>query len=129
MSRPARSTLALLALLLLVQWGGGLLPHLRAMAAEHVGHASGQTVIICSPTGLRTIRLDDDGKPARPSPPLTACCTLCQGPMAGAELSPPPALPAPSVTLVSERGPGVAGQVLFFRPPPRTLHPRAPPGS
>lgn len=123
MSRRARFLLRLLAVLLLVQWGGGLLPHLRAMAAQ-----PGEAVVICTPEGFHTVRLGPDGTPVdAPEPLQGACCLLCQVPATGADLLRPPVLPEPRLVAAPEVAMAATVRQLAFRPPPRILHSRAPP--
>ncbi|WP_159999312.1 DUF2946 family protein [Roseomonas sp. 18066] len=128
MSRSARPLLRLLALLLLLQWGAGLWPHLGGMAGTA---QAGEMVIICTPDGFHSLRIGPDGQPLEedgPSLPKAAgCCQLCQAPLTGADLVPGPVLPAPRLVA----GPAIAMvaqvQALSFRPPPAIRHSRAPP--
>ncbi|PHK94857.1 hypothetical protein CR162_11260 [Pseudoroseomonas rhizosphaerae] len=123
MPRRARFLLRLLAALLLVQWGGGLLPHLRAMAA-----VPGEAVVICTPEGYHTIRLGPDGTPGdAPEKPKGGCCLLCQAPATSAGLPPPDRLPEPRLVAAPAMAMAAAMRALAFRPPPRVLHSRAPP--
>ncbi|MBO1079324.1 hypothetical protein [Roseomonas haemaphysalidis] len=123
MPRSARPILRLLALLLLVQWGGWPSPH-----ASHPA-AAGELTVICSPDGLREVRLGPDGKPAEPSPAPMGCCLTCQGPLAGADLLPPPRLPQPHVVAAPDVAMVEAVRQLSFSPPPTTRRSRAPPVS
>ncbi|WP_419896371.1 DUF2946 family protein [Roseomonas sp. USHLN139] len=128
MSSPARSLLRLLALLLLLQWGAGLWPHLGGMAGTA---QAAETIVICTPDGFHNLRLGPDGQalPEEPSglPKAAGCCQLCQAPLTGADLVPGPVLPAPR--LVAGPAIAMAAQVraLSFAPPPAIRHSRAPP--
>jgi hypothetical protein len=121
MPRSARLTLRLLALLLLMQWGGGPFPHQGAMALV------GEAVVICSPDGLHTVRLGPDGTPVKPSPSTAACCLLFQVPMSGGDLVPLPTLPEPRVVAAPDTAVLAAVRTLSFRPAPRAHQSRAPP--
>ncbi|MFC3123800.1 DUF2946 family protein [Pseudoroseomonas globiformis] len=123
MLRPARPMLRLLALLLLMQWGGWPLPHLGGMAA------AGELTVICSPEGLHEVRIGPDGKPVEPPPMAMGCCLMCQGPLAGGDLLPPPVLPEPSVVAAPSVAMAEAVRQLLFSPPPNTHRSRAPPFS
>jgi len=121
--RPSRSHLArLLAGLLLLQWAGAVLPQARALGL--LGRAV--AVELCSPAGMRTVLVGEDGQPL-PAQHDLDCCDLCQGPAAiEAEAPHPPAsriAPAP----VSHPQ-GRAGLPPF---PPRAppQQPRAPPSA
>ena len=112
----------LLALLLLMQWAGAVVPHARAMARA----ASAQAVELCTHKGRRLILLDGDGRPMQPSR-ADDCCTLCHGPLG---------TPAPgSAVMASPGGPQPAAEpspwsypdVLPPYVPPQ--QPRAPPGT
>lgn len=124
MMRRARPLLGLLSLLLLLQWGAGLVPHLRAMAASPSG-----AVIICSPDGMRTLHLDAEGQPTDPdkAPGMGGCCMLCPGPLGlGAPETGPVAAPVALWQRLLAARPLVVDQL----PPPRPgeAHPpRAPP--
>jgi hypothetical protein len=113
--------LRLLALLLLMQWGGWPLPHLGSMAA------AGELTVICSPEGMREVRIGPDGKPAEPHPMAMGCCLMCQGPLAGADLLPPPTLPHPRVVAAPPMAMVEAVRQLLFSPPPSLHRSRAPP--
>lgn len=121
MPHLARTMLRLLALLLLMQWGGWPFPHLRGAAA------AGELTVICSADGMRTVLLGPDGKPAEPPPDTPGCCLLCQAPLAGAALLPTPVLPAPSVVAAPDAAMVEAVRQLSFHPPPSTHRSRAPP--
>jgi hypothetical protein len=123
MPRSARHLLRLLALLLLMQWGGWPLPHLGGMAL------AGDVTVICSPDGMREVRIGPDGKPIDPPHPSTGCCLMCQGPLAGADLLPPPRLPPPRVVAAPDRAMVEMARQLSFHPPPSTHRSRAPPAS
>lgn len=121
--RAARPVLsALLALVLLAQTGWAA-AHCLAMAAP-AGHA----VEICSPDGIRTIRVSDDGTALPETAPhagdgFCAACPLSDAPA----LPAPPILAGPAWT-VSDAAP-YAGRAPAFRPPPRAppYAQRAPP--
>jgi hypothetical protein len=115
--------LRLLALLLLMQWGGWPLPHLASLTA------AGEVTIICSPEGLHAMRLGPDGKPAEPQPMSMGCCLLCEAPLAGADLVPAPVLPPPAMVAAPDRAMVEAVRRLSFRTPPATHRSRAPPVS
>ena len=121
--RPPRGSLArLIGLLLLLQWAGSVLPHARAMAA--LGGA--MAVELCSPSGMRTVLLDESGRPVKAEAD-SSCCDLCQAPAAieaGASLAPP----RPMVFAAAVHPPGRAGLPPF---PPRAppQQPRAPPAA
>ncbi|WP_458097105.1 DUF2946 family protein [Roseomonas sp. WA12] len=120
MRRPRTGLARLIALLLLLQWAGSVLPHARAMAQL----ASAQLVELCTHQGTRQILLGEDGKPLKPVQ-ANDCCTLCQGPMA-ASPSEPPILPQPAgYVLVVE----LFGAEGLPTTPPRAppQQPRAPP--
>lgn len=121
MPRSARPLLRLLALLLVLQWGGWPLPHLRTMVP------AGEFTVICSPEGLHTVQLGADGKPAEKPPMPMGCCLLCQGPLAGTDLVPPPTLPQPRAVAAPEVAMVEMVRRLSFRPPPSIWHSRAPP--
>lgn len=121
--RPSRSPFArLLALLLLLQWAGAVLPHARAMAAM----GSAMAVELCSPSGMRTILVDESGKPVEKAQD-SSCCDLCQGP-AAIEASVPAAPALRIAYAVPRHPPGRAGLPPF---PPRAppQQPRAPPAA
>ncbi|UFN47494.1 hypothetical protein LPC08_15900 [Roseomonas sp. OT10] len=111
----------MLALLLVLQWGGGLWPHLQA------SFGAGDMAVICTPEGMKTLRLGADGKPLDAPGQGLDCCQLCQGPNLGGDLPAPAGLPAPRE--VQQPGTAVMAAVatLSFLPPPRTRHSRAPP--
>jgi hypothetical protein len=113
--------LRLLALLLLMQWGGWPLPHLSSMAM------TGELTVICSPDGMREARIGLDGKPVEQPPMPTGCCLMCQGPLAGADLVPLPKLPQPRVVAAPSMAMVEAVRQLTFSPPPSTHRSRAPP--
>ena len=119
--RPARRQIVrLVAALLLLQWAGAVLPHARAMGM--LGRAV--AVELCSPAGMRTVLLGEDGKPLPTAHDLD-CCDLCQGP-AAIEAEAPRA-PAVRVAPATVQHPhGRAGLPPF---PPRAppQQPRAPP--
>ncbi|WBV45181.1 DUF2946 family protein [Pseudoroseomonas cervicalis] len=121
--RHARPLLGLLSLLLLLQWGAGLVPHLRAMAAT-----SSDAIIICSPDGMRTLHLDAEGQPTDPDKaPGMGCCMLCPGPLA---LGAPQTGPVPAPVALWQRLLAARPLVADRLPPPRPddAHPpRAPP--
>jgi hypothetical protein len=121
MPRTARPLLRLLALLLLLQWVGWPLPNLRATAL------AGEPTVICSAEGMRTVLLGPDGQPVEPSPGALSCCLLCQAPLAGAALLPPPALPSPRMMAAPDVSMTEAVRRLSFHPPPSTHRSRAPP--
>ncbi len=122
MPRSLRLLLRLLVLLLSVQWGGGALPHSG-------GAAVGETTIICSPEGLREVAVAPDGTPTEPHPLAGGCCQMCQGPLAGAALLPPPTLPRPRMVAAPDIAMVEAVRQLSFSPPPSTHRSRAPPVS
>jgi hypothetical protein len=113
--------LRLLALLLLMQWGGWPLPHLSSMAA------AGELTVICSPEGTHEVRIGRDGKPVEQPPMSMGCCLMCQGPLAGADLVPPPRLPEPRIVAAPPMAMVAAVRHLSFSPPPSTHRSRAPP--
>ena len=115
--------LRLLALLLLMQWGGWPWPHLSRVAT------AGELTVICSPDGMHEVRIGPDGKPVEPPPLSMACCLMCQGPLAGAELVPAPRLPQPQVVAAPPVAMVEAVRQLAFSPPPSTHRSRAPPRS
>lgn len=107
--------------LLLMQWGGWSFPHLGSMAA------AGELTVICSPEGMHEVRIGPDGKPIESQPMSMACCLMCQGPLAGTDLIPPPKLPQPSVVAAPPMAMVEAVRQLPFSPPPSTHRSRAPP--
>ena len=112
----------LVALLLLLQWAGAVLPHARAMAAM----GSAMAVELCSPSGMRTILVDESGKPVEKAQD-SSCCDVCQGPAAVETLG--PAAPILRIAYaVAAHPPGRAGLPPF---PPRAppQQPRAPPAA
>ena len=121
--RPPRGPLArLIAVLLLLQWAGAVLPHARALAA--LGGA--MAVELCSPSGMRTVLVDENGAPVKTAPD-SSCCDLCQGPVA-IEASAPQALPRRVAFVAVAHPPGRAGLPPFpARAPPQ--QPRAPPAA
>jgi len=82
--RPPLLT-AMLALLLMLQWGQAFAHCLGALGA-----ASG--VEICTAEGIRVLHLDADGQPADPPRAMHDSCPVCPGGVAPA--SPGPQLPA-----------------------------------
>ncbi|MFC0387342.1 DUF2946 family protein [Muricoccus vinaceus] len=121
--RPSRSLVArLIAGLLLLQWAGAVLPQARALGM--LGRAVATE--LCTPSGMKTVLLDEEGRPLQPRHDLD-CCDLCQGPAAaGVEA---PRAPARRVALVAPEHPqGRAGLPPF---PPRAppQQPRAPPSA
>ncbi|MFH5925416.1 hypothetical protein [Roseomonas xinghualingensis] len=113
--RPPRSLVArLIAGLLLLQWAAAVMPHARAMAVE-----------LCSPSGMRTVLVDENGKPVEKSQD-PSCCELCQGP-AAIEADGPPT-PRRIVYAAESFPAGPAGLPPF---PPRAppQQPRAPPAA
>lgn len=78
MRRPQRLFARLLGCLLLMQWAVALAPHARAMAAS----GNGLVVEICSPEGMRLMRLGEDGQPVEQKQAPMQCCVLCQAPAA-----------------------------------------------
>ncbi|MFC7736054.1 DUF2946 family protein [Roseomonas sp. GCM10028921] len=112
---PTRSFLGrLIALLLLLQWSGAVLPHARAMAA--LGRA--MAVELCSPSGMRTVLVDEAGAPLKPAPD-SMCCDLCGG---------PPALAVEDPQVLSRPVAHTAARHDPARPGLPRLPPRAPPG-
>ena len=116
--RPAR----LLALLLLLQWGTAFAHCLRPLAAAAGGHG----VEICSAEGLKTVLLDDEGRPVpEPAPGHDATCPGRCGPAAVE----PPAPPSAAMPIVWARVAPVRSAeglpVAPARAPPQ--QPRAPP--
>ncbi|MCR0982648.1 DUF2946 family protein [Roseomonas populi] len=110
----------LLAILLLMQWAGAVVPHARAMERA----ASAQRVELCTHDGQRSILLDENGKPVQPAP-ATDCCSLCQWAMGDAPPGPAMVIRAITFLLAAEpfRHPG-----LPHSPPRSPPHqPRAPP--
>ncbi|UPG71139.1 DUF2946 family protein [Roseomonas gilardii subsp. gilardii] len=129
MPRLARPLLRLLAILLLLQWAGGMLPHLLPGISHGVSPdgVKGETVMICSPDGMRTIQLGEDGQPAGrdAAPPL--CCLLCPGPMPGAEPTPLPTIQGPREATAPAIATLALVRLFSFLDPPRVRHSRAPP--
>ncbi len=121
MCAPARRLMLLLAGLLLVQWMAGLPAHARAMAAV------GEDVVICSPDGMRTLRLGPDGQPIAPQDAALGCCLLCLGPVIGGNLASGPDLPPPSLVAAPDMVMATVARTLALRPPLRIHHSRAPP--
>ena len=119
--RPSRSLAArLIAGLLLLQWAGAVLPQARAMGM--LGRA--MAVELCTPSGMRTVLVDEAGRPL-PAQHDLDCCDLCQGPAAIAVEA--PRAPARRIAPVAVEHPqGRAGLPPF---PPRAppQQPRAPP--
>ncbi|MBP0443250.1 DUF2946 family protein [Roseomonas sp. SSH11] len=121
--RPTRSLLArLLAVLLLMQWAGAALPHARAMAAM----GSAMAVELCSPSGMRTILVDQNGQPVEKAQD-PSCCDLCQGP-AAIEADAPG---APAIRIAHAAPAHPAGRAGLPPFPPRAppQQPRAPPAA
>jgi hypothetical protein len=119
--RPSRALLArLIAVLLLAQWAGAVLPHARALAM--LGRIT--AVELCSHEGARVILVDENGKPVEKSHDLS-CCDLCQAP-AAIEVAGPQAPQRRIAYAVVAHPPGRAGLPPF---PPRAppQQPRAPP--
>ena len=120
MRRPRTGLARLIAILLLLQWVGSVLPHAKAMAQL----ASAQLVELCTHEGRRQILVGEDGKPLKPVQ-ADDCCTLCQGPMATPP-SVPPILPQPvGYVLVVELFGTEGLPATLPRAPPQ--QPRAPP--
>ncbi|MDB5370322.1 MAG: hypothetical protein JWP20_1880 [Roseomonas sp.] len=122
MTDRGKSLLRFLAVLLLVQWTAALEPCLRSLASI----ASAQAVTLCSPAGtMRTILLDENGRPVEPVMPH-AGCPLCQA-AAPAILPEPPFVQAgPVAYLIPLRA---ATRIGLPPIPPRgpPQQPRAPP--
>ncbi|MBP0494060.1 DUF2946 family protein [Pararoseomonas indoligenes] len=122
MRRPWAGFARFVALLLLLQWVGAVLPHARALGAL----AGAVRVELCTHEGTRTVLLDEEGRPV-PTAPDLSCCDLHAAPAALA--APEPAVlalrlshPAPPPE------PSRAGlPPLPARAPPQ--QPRAPPAA
>lgn len=124
MARPARHLAIALALLLAAQWTVAFAHCLAPLIAGAGGHA----IEICTPDGLRSLVLGEDGQPDQPPAPGESArhgvCPLCLGAAApGAE---GPALPAARIHYLLTVPPRVAGLPSApARAPPQ--QPRAPP--
>jgi hypothetical protein len=106
-----------LALLLVMQWGGAFAHCIEALAGT-------QSVEICTTDGIRTLHLDAEGQPAAPDAAAHDSCPLCPG--ATAALPEGPLLPAARFAYVVAIPRLVAGMPMApARAPPQ--QPRAPP--
>jgi hypothetical protein len=98
-----------LALLLVMQWGGAFAHCIEALAGT-------QSVEICTTDGIRTLHLDAEGQPAAPDAAAHDSCPLPEGPL----------LPAARFAYVVAIPRLVAGMPMApARAPPQ--QPRAPP--
>ncbi|WP_052401747.1 hypothetical protein [Muricoccus aerilatus] len=119
--RPSRSHLArLLAGLLLLQWAAAMLPHARAMGM--LGRAVATE--LCTPSGTRTVLLDEDGRPLPAAHDLD-CCDMGQGP--AAIVAEVPRVPAARVVPVAVEHPAGRAGLPPFPPRAPPQQPRAPP--
>lgn len=119
MIRRSPLTTVLLALLLMVQWGGAFAHCLAALGTS-------QAVEICTADGIRTLHLDAEGQPLDGAPPLHDSCPLCPG--NAALPAPPPSLPGIRFAYAVAEVPPVAGlPPAPARAPPQ--QPRAPPAA
>lgn len=106
-----------LALLLVMQWGGAFAHCIGALGA-------GQAVEICTTDGIRTLHLDAEGQPTAPGAASHDSCPLCPG--ATAALPDGPELPAARFAYAVAVPRLVAGMPPApARAPPQ--QPRAPP--
>lgn len=85
MARSPPLLTAMLALLLMLQWGQAFAQCLGALGA-----ASG--IEICTAEGIRVLHVDADGQPTDPPQAMHDSCPVCPGGVAPA--SPGPQLPA-----------------------------------
>jgi hypothetical protein len=122
MRLPRSLAARLIALLLLLQWAGAVLPQMRALAM--LGRAT--AVELCTHSGTRTVLVDENGQPVEASHDST-CCDLCQGP-AAIEPAGPQAPDHRVLYLAVAHPAGRAGLPPF---PPRAppQQPRAPPAA
>ena len=120
MLRPRTGPARLLAVLLLLQWAGAVLPHARAMTQL----ASAQAVELCTHEGRQQVLLDEDGKPLK-LVQADDCCTLCQVPVATTPSEPPKLAQPVGYELVAD----LFGTEGLPTTPPRAppQQPRAPP--
>lgn len=106
-----------LALLLVMQWGGAFAHCIGALAGA-------QSVEICTTDGIRTLHLDAEGQPAAPDAAAHDSCPLCPG--ATAALPDGPRLSAARFAYAVAIPMRVAGMPMApARAPPQ--QPRAPP--
>lgn len=107
-----------LALLLAVQWGMAF-----AQCLAPLGRGPVHSLEICTGEGMRTLALDEDGRPAAPAG-VHDHCPLCPG--SAAPAPEPPRLPAARVRFDRPAPPCPAGlPPAPARAPPQ--QPRAPP--
>ncbi|MBL6453803.1 hypothetical protein JMJ55_00625 [Belnapia sp. T6] len=120
MTRRRPLLTVVLALLLVLQWGGAFAHCLAALAGS-------EGVVICSAEGgIRTLHLDAEGQPAAPAAAAHDSCPVCPG---GAAPAPPvPALPALRIAYAPPPAPPIAGMppAPACAPPQQ---PRAPPAA
>ncbi|MGQ3031617.1 MAG: DUF2946 family protein [Ferrovibrionaceae bacterium] len=118
MYRRLAMLLALLALLLqsATVSAHGLMP---------VPQAGGETIALCTPYGVKLVRVDADGAPAVPQARGGDDCTLCLHAGAGAAVMPPPAALPVTLALTIDDSPIPVRAAIA--PDYRTQSPRGPP--
>lgn len=117
MARRLPLLTVVLALLLILQWGGAFAHCLAALGA-------GDGIEICTADGIRVLHLDAGGQPLSPDMAAHDSCPLCPG--GAAPVPPAPSLPALRVAYAPLSVPLKAGMPPApARAPPQ--QPRAPP--
>jgi hypothetical protein len=113
---------ALIAALLLLQWGTAFAHCLRPAA-----HAASLTMEICTPDGMRLVSIPlEQGDADEHGAAAGMLCPACQGPAAVA-LPVPPVTLAPPILLVQSADPPPPSSPAPMPMPPRSCQPRAPP--
>jgi hypothetical protein len=119
MTRRSPLLTAMLALLLMLQWGQAFAHCLAALG-------SGTGIEICTADGIRILHVDADGQPAGPAGAMHDSCPVCPGGEAPA--APEPGLPALRIAYAPAPAPSRAGlPPAPARAPPQ--QPRAPPAA
>lgn len=105
--------LAILALALVLGWTS------VAMAVTRLQAQAGMVVTLCTPTGLETVVLGEDGAPLSPSHPCPYCVTIAAAALPQDAGTPLRALPRPGAIRPTWPDAAVAGPVRACLPEAR----------